>query len=110
MVKYNVVWVDLAKKDLYDIIDFISLDKKDVAKKIYNKLKEKAKSLELMPKKGRIIPELENYNIDLYREIIENPWRIIYRIDNQEVIILAIIDGRRNVEDIIFERIIKKEF
>jgi Txe/YoeB family toxin of Txe-Axe toxin-antitoxin module len=61
-----------------------------------------------MPLKGRIVPELKIFNIDIYREIIENPWRIIYRVQDKEVIILSVIDGRRNIEDIIFEKLLGK--
>jgi plasmid stabilization system protein ParE len=64
----------------------------------------------IMPKKGRIIPELESLNISIYREIIDNPWRVFYKIDKTNIFILAVVDGRRNIEDIIFDRIIKKEF
>ncbi|HPJ41757.1 MAG TPA: type II toxin-antitoxin system RelE/ParE family toxin [Spirochaetota bacterium] len=42
-----------------------------------------------------------------YRELIVVPWRIIYRIEEQKVYILAVIDSRRNFEDIILKRIMK---
>ncbi len=108
MENYSVIWIDSAKKDLLDIIDYIAQDKIDTAKSIYHKLKDKASSLSNMPLKGRIVPELKIYGIDIYREIIENPWRIIYRVQNDEIIILVVIDGRRNIEDIIFEKILEK--
>ena len=60
-----------------------------------------------MPEKGRIVPELEFFHIRTYREIIESPWRIIYRIEEQKAHILAVIDGRRNVEDILLQRFLK---
>ncbi len=97
-----------AKNDLMEIIDYIANDKKDLSKSIYHKLKNKALTLSNMPLKGRIVPELKIFSIDIYREIIENPWRIIYRVQDKEVIILAVIDGRRNIEDIIFEKLLGK--
>jgi toxin ParE1/3/4 len=33
------------------------------------------------------------------------PWRIIYRIATPSVFVMTVIDGRRNVEDILLERL-----
>ena len=48
-----------------------------------------------MPRCGRIVPELADYN---FREIIFRNYRIVYRIidDNDDVEILAIIHGARD--------------
>ena len=46
-----------------------------------------------MPLQGRIVPELEEHGLKIYREIIENPWRIIYKTEGQTVYILAVTNG-----------------
>ncbi len=61
-----------------------------------------------MPQRGRYVPELLDKNIREYRELIESPWRIFYKIDGNEVYVLAIIDGRRNIQDILIEKLIRK--
>jgi len=38
---------------------------------------------------------------------IESPWKIIYKIDNDIVNILIVIDSRRNTQDILIEKLIK---
>ena len=48
------------------------------------------------------------FNILSYREMICLPWRSIYRIMENKVWILAVIDGRRNVEDILLERFVER--
>ena len=106
METYSVVWVDSAKKELFEIIEYIASENQTNAKNIYKSITKKANSLDSLPYKGRIVPELQKYNITLYREIIESPWRIIYRIHERNVVIMTILDGRRDVEDIIFEKII----
>jgi len=45
-------------------------------------------------------------NIKDYREVIETPWRIIYKIDEDAVHILAVIDSRRNVQEVLIERLL----
>lgn len=100
--------VESSKNDLAEIIDYIAIDSQETAKNIYDKLKNKADSLLDMPQKGRIVPELKILGIEFFREENENPWRIIYRIQDKEIIILAVIDGRRNLEDIIFDKAVLK--
>ena len=74
-----------------------------------DKIEQAVKNLDLSPKRGRIVPELERYGYILYREIIVDYWRIMYKIENDIVYIMVVIDGRRNVEDIILKKIIIRE-
>jgi plasmid stabilization system protein ParE len=106
METYSVVWVDSAKNELFEIIEYIAIENQLNAKNIYKNIKRKADSLSMLPYKGRIVPEFQQFEINLYREIIESPWRIIYRIHEKRVVIMTILDGRRDVEDIIFQKII----
>jgi len=105
--RYTVYWAKVAQDDLTGIIEYISLDSYDNAEVIFKKIKEQAIKLESFPERGRIVSELEFHNISNYRELIVVPWRIIYRIEEQKVYILAVIDSRRNFEDIILKRIMK---
>ncbi|MBN2738905.1 MAG: type II toxin-antitoxin system RelE/ParE family toxin [Spirochaetales bacterium] len=105
MNKYKVIWTRTSKNDLERIIGYIAeRDSIAAASKIYKKIKAGALNIENYPKKGKIVPELSKHNIISYHEHIIPPWRIIYRIENQIVYILAIIDGRRNIEDILMDR------
>jgi hypothetical protein len=61
------------------------------------------------PGRGRIVPELEKHGYTLYREIIVDYWRIMYKIENNIVYVMTVIDGRRNVEDIALNRITRRE-
>ncbi|NLJ80801.1 MAG: plasmid stabilization protein, partial [Firmicutes bacterium] len=38
--------------------------------------------------------------------IVQTPWRIIYRVLEDKVVILAVIDASRNVADVLLERIL----
>ena len=102
--KYEVVWTNVAQRDLNRIIDYIAVDSIANAKSILKKIKNKANELYSFPSKGRVLPELKLYNINNYREIIINPWRIIYSIEENYVYINSVIDGRRNAEDILLDR------
>ena len=104
MIKYKVKWTLSAKDDLDEIIDYIAQDSVPIALTQYQKIKESAQSLCSFPEKGRIIPELQNQNIHKFRELIINPWRLMYKIDRGNIFVLALIDGRRNIEDILLNR------
>lgn len=104
---YQVFWTHTAQQDLKRIIEYIATDSEEQGKKVYSTLKQKAQDLRQMPLRGRIVPELRFFNIMSYREIICQPWRIIYKIVEDKVWVLAVIDGRRNMEDILLERFIQ---
>ncbi|MEL7566330.1 MAG: type II toxin-antitoxin system RelE/ParE family toxin [Dehalobacterium sp.] len=104
--EYHIFWTQTAQRDLKRIIEYIAVDNKNQARRIYLAIKQKVDRLQQMPLQGRIVPELSYYGILIYRELIIFPWRTIYKIEEKKVWVLAVIDGRRNVEDILFDRFI----
>lgn len=103
---YQIFWTQTAQQDLKKIIEYIAADSEIQARKVYLGIKQKADHLRQMPLRGRIVPELRYYSILTYRELISLPWRIIYKTEENKVWVLAVIDGRRNVEDILLDRFI----
>jgi plasmid stabilization system protein ParE len=102
--KYQVVWAKVAENDLTNIIKYIVEDSTSNALEILKKIKEKASNLYYSPKRGRVIPELRDFGILQYRELIMPPWRIVYRIAEEKVFVLSILDSRQNIEDILLKR------
>lgn len=107
MKDYKVYWTKSAKQDLREIIDYIANDSKKNALDILNRITQKASELKQMPFRCRILPELQDLNIETYRELIINPWRIVFKVNNTEVNVIAVLDGRRNIEDILWQKIFK---
>lgn len=103
--KYRVIIPSNVKNEISEIVTCFISDRYEYAQKIFDKIFERINTLKYFPEKGRIVPELQNQNIYEYREIIESYWRIIYKIFEKEVIIYVVIDGRRNVEDILIEKL-----
>ena len=103
---YQVFWTETAQQDLKNIMAYIATDSETQARRVYLAIKQKADTLRQMPLQGRIVPELRYYGVLNYRELISLPWRIIYKTDENKVWVLAVIDGRRNVEDILLDRFI----
>jgi plasmid stabilization system protein ParE len=104
--KYEVVWSNVAENDLRNIIGYIAADSPSNALKIFRRIKQKSSSLYTFPGRGRIVPELRYQGILQYRELIIPPWRILYRISEETVWVLSVLDSRQNIEDILLERLI----
>ncbi|MDH5718606.1 MAG: type II toxin-antitoxin system RelE/ParE family toxin [Spirochaetia bacterium] len=104
--KFNVLWSEVAERDLISIIEYILKDNKTSAIKIYESIKKASLDLDSFTQRGRIVPELEYFFINNYREIIIKFWRIIYRIEGNNVYILAVLDSRRNIEDLLLKRLL----
>ncbi len=103
---YKVQWASVAENDLKGIIEYIAEDSLANAISVFEKIKEKALGLNQFPERGRIVPELKDQGIALYRELIVSPWRIIYRIMDKTIYVLSVLDSRQNVEDILLKRFI----
>ncbi|MBI4027936.1 MAG: type II toxin-antitoxin system RelE/ParE family toxin [Verrucomicrobia bacterium] len=104
---YEVCWSRSAETDLEAVIDYIGENNPAVAPRILQELRRKVGALCVFPERGRIVPELKAQGIAVYREIIHPPWRIMYRIGAGAVYVLTVLDARRNVEDLLLERLIR---
>jgi plasmid stabilization system protein ParE len=106
MTSYTVIWSKTAECDLERIIEYIAMDSPSNALQVLNKIKKKSSALYSFPVRGRIIPELQEFSILQYREIIIDPWRVIYKVIETKVCAVSVIDSRRNVEDILLDRLV----
>ena len=108
MKQFEVIWTKNAEFDLESIIEYIKTDSLQKAKNIFFEIKKECANLYYFPERKRIVPELQQIGILKYREIIHKRWRIIYKIDNTKVYVLLVVDSSRNLEDILFQRLIDK--
>ena len=103
-MSYSVQWTTTAELDLANIINYIAEDKVSAAKSVLKKLKQLTSKLVTFPHRGRKVPELKRLGIINYYELLHKPWRIIYRIEGKLVYVLAVLDSRRNLEDLLLDR------
>jgi plasmid stabilization system protein ParE len=104
---YKLKWTLNAKNDLLNIVEYIKRDSPSNANDVYLRIKKVAHSSNFFPLKGRVVPELQKEGITLYREVIASPWRIIYKVGNDTVYIMAILDSRQNVEELLLQKLLK---
>ena len=63
-------------------------------KRMVDHLTQKSRQIADFPLSGRRVPEYEN---DQIREVIEGPYRIIYHIKPEQIDVVAVIHGARNL-------------
>ena len=97
-----------AKLDILDIwIYLYEHEGMAEADKLIKKLESVIYSLCDNPERGHIPPELETVNEFNYREIHSLPYRVIYKILSGEIIIYCVLDGRRDMQSLLYQRLIR---
>jgi toxin ParE1/3/4 len=98
-----------AARDLNELYDYIALH--DSPRKADNVLKQIEKTFSTLsefPERGVYPQELLKIGIREYREIFFKPYRIIYRIMDQSVYVLLIVDGRRDMQLLLQRRLLEE--
>jgi addiction module RelE/StbE family toxin len=89
---HRVSWSRRALQDLEAIADYIAADSPTYAGIVVKKVVNQTKTLARFPRAGRKVPEFDDENI---RELLVYSYRIIYRLEGEEVVIAAVIHGKR---------------
>ena len=95
---YRIKWSPRAASHFEGICDYIAKDSKYYAVLFAKKVVAIVKSLPQFPKTGRIVPE---YNDENLREKIYGNYRIVYRIKEKIIEIVAICHGARQLGNIL---------
>jgi len=103
-----VEWATIATRDLAEIVEYIARDDPGAAVGVLDTLEAKASSLETLATRGRVVPELQRIQIREYRELLVKPYRVIYRVEKRRVVVLGVFDGRRSLEDILLDRLLRE--
>ena len=94
--------------DLDGILDYISVqDSVGKAVHVEEKIFSAIESLSSQPNRCRVIPELREISIRDFRELLVGPYRIPYRVEQNKVVILGVLDGRRELEELLLERALR---
>ena len=104
---YKTIFSRYAEDDLIEILDYYSSINPEYSLKLLDTLEKRVGELKKYPERGRLVPELEKQNIIEYRELIEGNYRIIFAIQDKTVIIHTIIDGRRDFEELIMNKLMR---
>jgi plasmid stabilization system protein ParE len=91
-------WSDRALDELDAVLAHIATDAPRNAAAVHDRMVARLASLADQPGQGRHVPE---YQGDLsLREVIVQSWRIIYRVTEAEVVIVAVVHSARLLRNV----------
>lgn len=105
--RFRVRWAEAASADLEEMIAYIAVEAPLNAERLLARLLAKAEGLETTPPRGRVVSELARFGMRQWRELIVRPYRLVYRIEGSAVYVLALLDGRRDLTDLLLERLLR---
>lgn len=100
MRRTSISWTHRARRDLFEIGDFIARDKPEAASRWVARIIEAVERSTLFPASGRIVPEVDREDI---REIIVDHYRIVYQSRSNQIIVLTVFEGHRMLIDSMIE-------
>ncbi len=89
---HRVSWSRRALKDIEGIAEYIASDSPAYAGTVVKKIITETRMLAQFPRSGRKVPEFDDENV---RELIVYSYRVIYRLLDDEVLVAAVIHGKR---------------
>ncbi len=105
--RFLVQWAEVATRDLEELVSRIAVDSAPDAERVLDRIEKRAATLESTPARGRAVSELSSFGMRSRRELVIRPYRLVYRIEGDTVTVLAIFDGRRDLEDVLFDRLVR---
>ena len=107
-MKYHVHVVRDAEEDMLDIWKYVFLSgSPGNAENLLDEFEHAITSLENLPERGHMPPELKRVNVHGYREIHVKVYRVIYQIIGPQVFVHCVLDGRRDIQDLLHERLMR---
>jgi len=92
----KILWSPLAVERLENIFEYISKDDISAAHKMVERIFKKVETLSKFPERGRKVPVV---NREESREVFENEYRIIYRVESTRVFVLSIRNFKQSLPD-----------
>ncbi|NOR40245.1 MAG: type II toxin-antitoxin system RelE/ParE family toxin [Gammaproteobacteria bacterium] len=108
MKRYTVRLTQEVEADLLDLFEYIA-QKDSVANayRVLDELDALISSLDQHPERGHHPPELSEHGIKEFREVFFKPYRVIYQLVNNHVVVLGCFDGRRDMQLLLERRLLR---
>ncbi|HET7923692.1 MAG TPA: type II toxin-antitoxin system RelE/ParE family toxin [Rhodanobacteraceae bacterium] len=107
MTRFEVVLTRDAERDLDDLHSYIATyDSLENADRVLDRLLEVAETLSTNPDRGSVPKELRSLGVQDYRQSFFKPYRVIYRVVAEQVVVYLIADGRRDMQSLLARRLL----
>ena len=88
----KVLWTRAALGHLTDIYEHIARDSRRYAKRMVDRITARSKQIASFPESAPVVAEYADPEV---REVLAGPYRVIYRIESEAVVVLAVIHAAR---------------
>lgn len=107
-MSYQVFLTDDAARDLEELYDYIYLhDVPGKADYVLDRIEQAFANLSENPGRGVCPKELLAIGVREYCEIFFKPYRIICRVISEDVYVMVIADGRRDMQTLLLRRLLQ---
>ena len=107
-MKTEIIWSKDAGDELVEIISYVKYNTgKITAEKIYRKIINEITRVSENAGGRRLSPLLREFGINDIHQLNISPWIIYYKVGKNTMEIISVIDGRRNLEEILYKKMIE---
>lgn len=97
-----------AQLDLHDLHAWLSETAgAPAADRLLAEMTQAMERLAHFPNRGSIPSELLELGVRHYRQILVKPWRLVYQVQTQQVIVMLIADTRRDLASLLMTRLLR---
>jgi toxin ParE1/3/4 len=105
--RYVVELTEGAEQDLETLHAYVAEHRSgEEADTLLDNLLAKIELLEHYPDRGNVPKELDALGMREFRQILLSPYRLIYRVVDDRVFIMVIVDGRRDMAALLEQRLL----
>ncbi len=90
----QIIWTEPALDNLNDIAEYVSVSHLQAAKQLVENVFSQVQRLENFPESGKVPEEISTLN---YREVVVNPCRVFYKVEQDSVYILHVLRQERGL-------------
>lgn len=94
----RVHWTNTALEHLLSIYEYIGQNSSVYADRTVDRLTSRSEQIGAFPESGRRVPEYDRKDV---REVLEKPYRIIYRIKKEQIDVLAVFHSAQQLPPIL---------
>ena len=105
---FEVLLTADAHHDLENLVEYVAIhDEPANAARVLERIRQVLASLASYPDRGSHPRDLLALGLHEYRQAVAKPYRIIYRVSTSNVLVYLIADGRRDMQTLLAERLLR---
>lgn len=90
-------WTEHAVAQLASIAEYVSISSPVYAEHLVDRIARRLDQAREFPESGRVVPEFARAEI---RELIDWPYRLVYRVHADAVEVLSVLHGRQELREL----------